>query len=127
MTEPEATRPLEELLQELQKITAQSAAIQDRKRSNTPQLLIELLGSYSNRERFEIGTLVTWKDGLKDRLHPSDREPAIVMEILETPILDSGTDVASPWFRERYDLVCGVLVEGKFLRFHFNSSRLRRY
>lgn len=76
---------------------------------------------------FQYGSFVRWKPGMKNRKHPAYGEPAIVMEMLPTAILDkkSEGDSTSALFREPLDLVLGVFTthDGEFLLFHYDSRR----
>jgi hypothetical protein len=85
---------------------------------------------FDQRNHFAPGELVTWKPGLKNRRWPSYGRPAIVLEVLATPIVDSDRDSGSPYFNEPLDLVLGLFLEGSPARgdlatWHFDSRRLQ--
>lgn len=75
------------------------------------------------------GQLVQWKKGLKNRRGPAYGEPAIVMQVLTTPILDpTASDSGSPYFREPLTVVLGQVSEsGDFLCFHYDGRRMELY
>ena len=85
---------------------------------------------FQQHHRFAPGDLVTWKPGLKNRLWPSYGRPAVVLEVLASPIVDSERDSGSPYFNEPLDLVLGVFLEGgpargELAAWHFDSRRLQ--
>lgn len=85
---------------------------------------------FHERHRFAPGDLVAWKAGLKNRRWPRYGRPAVVMEVLPTPILDSDQDSGSPYFHEPLDLVLGLFLEdgparGELVTWHFDSRRLQ--
>ncbi|WP_295429302.1 hypothetical protein [uncultured Thiodictyon sp.] len=81
-------------------------------------------------QRFVPGDLVTWKPGLKNRRVPRYGSPAVVVAVLDQPILDSEHESGGTYFREPLDLVLGVIWDrdpgrGDFLTFHFDGRRLQ--
>lgn len=79
---------------------------------------------------FKVGDIVTWKPGLSNRRYPKNGAPAVVMEVLETSVLDRERDSGSPYFREPLDVVLGVFAEDEgmpsmFLTWHFDSRRFQ--
>ena len=63
---------------------------------------------------------------------PRYGQPAVVLEVLETPLFDSETDAGSTYFRERRDLVLGLILEdgpgrGDLFSFHFDHRRFMPY
>ena len=79
--------------------------------------------------RFELrpGMIITWKPGLKNRLWPCEGAPAVVVEMLDSPVFD-GEESGSTYFREPLDMILGLFVSsgehrGKFIVFHANSQR----
>ncbi|NEX23051.1 hypothetical protein G3480_22580 [Thiorhodococcus mannitoliphagus] len=82
------------------------------------------------RHAFAPGDLVTWKPGLKNHRVPRYGDPAVVVEILQTPVFDSDKDAGSPYFREPCDVVLGLFIDdaairGELLTFHFDSRRFQ--
>jgi hypothetical protein len=80
-------------------------------------------------ETFSPGQLVTWKQGLKNRLRPVEGEPGIVVEVLTEPIVSEPEgDSGSPYYRERLDIRIGVLGKNEqFMVFHYDSRRFTDY
>jgi hypothetical protein len=81
----------------------------------------------ATKTSFKKGDLVTWKDGLRDRLHPEPGWPAIVLDIFIDPIIDPVQDTQSPTFRREFDLLCGVVVGGVMYTYFFESRRMRKF
>lgn len=81
---------------------------------------------------FAPGDLVTWKNGLQNRRYPRLGQPAVVLEVLETPVRDRERDAGSPYFNEPLDLVLGLFLDegphrDEFLNWHFDSRRFRHW
>ena len=74
------------------------------------------------------GMLAVWKPGLKNRRFPAYGHPAIVMELLDPPILDHEEESGITYYREPLDMQMGILHrDGDFLVFHFDSRRFQPY
>ena len=72
------------------------------------------------------GMLAVWKPGLKNRRLPRYGEPAIVVEVLEPPILDHEDESGYSYYREPLDLLLGILhQDGAFLVYHFDRRRFQ--
>jgi hypothetical protein len=82
---------------------------------------------HDGRERaLRPGRLAIWKPGLKNRRFPAYGQPAIVVEVLDPPVLDHEMGSGAPYFREPLDLLLGILhPEGDFLVYHFDSRRFQ--
>ncbi len=81
---------------------------------------------------FAPGDLVTWKPGLQNRRLPKYGEPAIVLQVLSEPVLDTEKESGSAYFREPLSLVLGVLLDegnrrGDFLAWHFDGRRFTHW
>jgi len=78
---------------------------------------------------FKPGNLVVWKKGLKNRAKPALDEPAIVVQVLETPLKDeSKNDSGIPYFNEPLDLALGILDEDEdFIIFYYDRRRFQPY
>lgn len=78
---------------------------------------------------FIPGDLVVWKKGLRNKARPALNEPAIVMQILDTPLRDQNKqDSGTPYFNEPLDLVLGLIDEdGEFALFHYDKRRFEPY
>ena len=77
------------------------------------------------RENFSPGQIVQWKAGMRNRFLPAYGELAIVMEVLNPPILDTDAENAGTnYFREPLSLVLGLHdPDGDFQIFHFDGRR----
>lgn len=86
--------------------------------------------SFVEPHRFAPGDLVTWKPGMKNHRLPRYGCPAVVLAVLETPVLDPEMDAGSTYFREPQDLVLGLVWEtgparGELMAFHFDRRRFQ--
>jgi hypothetical protein len=84
--------------------------------------------SFIASHRFAPGDLVCWKPGMRNHRLPRYGQPVVVLEVLETPVFDAETDAGSTYFRERRDLVLGMIWEtgpgrGDLISFHFDQRR----
>lgn len=93
------------------------------------QLAASLLTFSSGVEKsLRPGMLAQWKPGMKNRATPDYGAPMVVVEVLESPIIDSKFDSGSVYFRERLDLVLGFVDEDdEFYSFHYDSRRFEPY
>lgn len=74
------------------------------------------------------GMMAMWKPGMKNRRFPHYGDPAIVVEVLDPPILDHEDEAGSTYYRESLDLLLGILhKDGDFLVYHFDSRRFQPY
>ncbi len=80
------------------------------------------------KETFEIGQIVKWKNSLKNRRLPHNNQPAIVVEILDEPVVSTEDEVGSPYFLENLNIILGIIVDdGSFLTFYYDSRRFEAY
>lgn len=84
------------------------------------------------RQAFSPGDLVTWKPGMSNARFPRQGKPAVVIEVLAEPVLDTRVKPGYTYFREPLDIVLGVIVEsgprrGDFLYWHFDSRRFQHW
>jgi hypothetical protein len=98
-----------------------------KKERATPQKLIQMLTLLNKDHVFQKGQLVRWKKGLKDRRIPREDEPAIVVRVLDEVIFDEQKESGSPYFKDPLDVVLGVIHEGQFLMYHYNSHKFEPY
>ncbi len=96
--------------------------------SDLAPVLLERYQQLQRRHRFAPGDLVTWKAGLANRRYPKPGQLAVVIEVLEQPVLDNEVNSGSTYFREPLDIILGVIWDeehdrGQFVTFHFNSQR----
>jgi len=76
---------------------------------------------------FNEGDIVKWKIGLKNRKLPRKNQPAIVLEILTTPIYDDYSS-GTPYFREPLDIALGIIDDGNdFMVFYYDKRRFELY
>ncbi|MBP6735358.1 MAG: hypothetical protein KA142_11855 [Chromatiaceae bacterium] len=85
---------------------------------------------FKRRHDFAPGDLVTWKPGLKHKRFPRYGQPAVVLEVLATPVLDPQNEAGTTYFREPLDVVVGVLwdegtVRGELIAYHYDSRRFQ--
>jgi len=85
---------------------------------------------FTQPHRFAPGALVTWKPGLKNKRQPRYGRPAVVIEVLETPLHDRDDEAGSAYFREPLDLVLGLIWDtdpgrGELMTFHYDSRRFQ--
>lgn len=84
--------------------------------------------SFLKKESLEVGQIVKWKENLKNRKLPHKNQPAIVIEILQMPIISTDNESGSPYFLETLDIILGIVVEnGTFLTFYYDSRRFEPY
>ncbi|NEX22387.1 hypothetical protein G3480_19095 [Thiorhodococcus mannitoliphagus] len=92
--------------------------------------LRERYQSLVRRHPFAPGDLVSWKPGLRNKRIPRYDQPAVVIEVLDTPALDREDEAGSTYFREPLDLVLGVISDshpgrGELFTWHFDSRRFQ--
>ena len=91
-------------------------------------LLKKRYSTFLKEHHFEVGMLVCWKPGLKNKGVVAYGEPAVVVERLATPIFDEERGPGSPYFMEPLDLVLAFLDEDNdFLIFYTDSRRFMPY
>jgi hypothetical protein len=80
------------------------------------------------KHKFHLGQIVKWKEGLQNKKIPRYGDPAIVIELLKSPVVDSGENAGSPYFREELNIILGVLDPGgDFVIFHYDSRRFEPF
>lgn len=92
------------------------------------ELLTKRFNAFSEKYNFEKSQIVKWKSGLKNRRFPFENQPAIVVDILNPPLIHEA-DAGTPYFREPLDILLGFIDEkdGDFVVFHFDSRRFEPY
>jgi len=97
----------------------------DRSRSpESTERLREVHALYATPNSFKVGDLVVWKPGLKNRSLPAYGVPAVVIEVIDPPILDTEKSTGSTYYREPITLRLGVLDrDQELLIFHFDGNR----
>jgi len=89
--------------------------------------LSTLRENLNQTNKFDVGDIVRWKKGLKNKRIPEYDLPAIVVEILDKPIFDEKAEVGSTYYREPLDIILGVIIKNEFLTFHYDSRRMELY
>ena len=96
-----------------------------------PDHLVQLQEACNNllsKESFEVGQIVQWKKNLQNRRLPHKNQPAIVVKILDEPVISTDNEAGSPYFLEKLDIVLGVMSnDDTFLTFYYDSSRFEPY
>ena len=93
-----------------------------------PMVVLSLHARYSERASLAPGELVRWKPGLRNKRLPQYGDPAIVIDVLAEPVVDNQYAADTPYFRERLDVVLGVVDEDEdFVAFHFDSARFEAF
>jgi hypothetical protein len=105
--------------------------IAPEKESYGEEYITQLQTAYKTllkKDSFQVGQLVKWKQNLKNRRIPYRNQPAIVVELLDNPIISSDEESGSPYFRENLDIILGILVDDStFLNFYYDSRRFEAY
>ena len=87
--------------------------------------IVNLENAYRNfcmRETFCPGDIVTWKNGLANKMIDG---PFIVIDVLDKPVIDDIEGPDSGYFREPLDIIVGFLNDKKFfVLVHLDSRRL---
>lgn len=80
--------------------------------------------TFHGSDRFIPGTIVVWKDGLKNKNSPAYNQAAIVVDHLDSPIVSDQSPTGSPYFQERLDLKLGLIdSDGDYVVYTFDSRR----
>lgn len=84
--------------------------------------------SFLKKDFFKVGQIVKWKQNMKNRRLPYQGQPAIVVAVLDEPIVNDREDSGSPYFLENLDIILGILVKNNtFLTFYYDSRRFELY
>lgn len=90
------------------------------------QRLMDVLNNYNETTSFEVGQLVVWKEGLKNKKMPDYGVPAVVVKVYETPVIDEQAPLASPYYGEELNLKLAFLDEdNELLTFHYDGNRFK--
>lgn len=91
--------------------------------------LKELFAEYSKPQKLEVGQLVQWKAGMRNRKVPEYGVPAIVWEELPPGHMDEGVNSGDIAYREPLTHRIGFIDErdGDLLVFTYDGSRFEPY
>lgn len=88
----------------------------------TIERLKVLQKSFAKKHEFSVGDIVTWKEGLKNKL---SKGPFVVMKVLPESVLDGSRDAGSTYFREPLDIILAFVDgDGDFMMYHNDSRRI---
>lgn len=84
--------------------------------------------NFLKKESFEVGQIVKWKENLKNKKFPYKNQPAIVVTILDEPVISTNDESGSPYFLETLDIILGIVDDDDtFLTFYYDSRRFEAY
>jgi hypothetical protein len=77
---------------------------------------------------FKVGDLAVWKLGLANRTMPKYDRPALVIDVLDAPVIVDEKDPASNAFMERVDVVLLAEAErGRFITLVVDGRRIDKF
>jgi hypothetical protein len=116
---------------QLANLISQLASLDENKKIINPDEQIADLQRFNTnlrqKHQFKVGDIVRWKEGLKNKLIPDYKQPAIVVDVLQVTLYDEKAEVGSPYFREPLDFVLGIIIKGELLTFHYDSRRFELF
>lgn len=78
-------------------------------------------------EVFKVGDLVHWKKDLKNKRFPAYNEPVVIVEVLNTPVVDPTGVFGSQYFREPLSIAIGSFQDDDGLDvWHVDGRRFTR-
>jgi hypothetical protein len=84
--------------------------------------------NFLRKESFEVGQILKWKENLKNKKFPHKNQPAIVVAILDEPVISTDDESGSPYFLETLDIILGIVDDDStFLTFYYDSRRFEAY
>ncbi len=103
-------------------------SVEEQYDANYTQNLTRVYKKLLESHDFQVGDLVKWKPGLKNKKRPYVDQPAIVVQLLETPIINRNEETGSTYYREPLDIILGLFDdEGEFLMFYYDKRRFEPY
>ncbi|WP_335968217.1 hypothetical protein [Acinetobacter bereziniae] len=100
----------------------------EEKHAVKPDELKKILEDFQKRNDFQVGDLVQWKGEIfKNRHYPLVDQVATVVEVLASPVPDNELQSMSPAFGVKYDIVLGMVINGSFHTFYYESQRFKKY
>jgi len=80
-----------------------------------------------NSKAIQVGDIVRWKKGLKNRKYPKENQLCKVIEVIKQPIIQDTRDSGSPYYREPLDLILALLDDNSDLvLYHYDKRRFER-
>lgn len=77
--------------------------------------------------QFKEGDIVFWRPCMKNRKWPAYNQPAIVLDVLAEPIIDTSADVNGPYYGEKLNVRLGLRGDdGAFYSYMFNGGRFEK-
>jgi hypothetical protein len=90
--------------------------------------LVYAASAYLEPNKFSVGTLVTWKQGMQICSLPLAGQAAIVVELLSTPVTDKDAHLLDPVRTVTADVVIGFTgPNGSFITTLADSRRFEEY
>lgn len=115
----------------IKKIIEGAVGNKEKRNNNSPEVTIEKLTqlkqSLDKVHDFKVGDIVKWKQNLKNKSIPEYDEPAIVLALLDEPLMDSTKEAGSIYFREPLDIVLGVLSNDEMMCYHYDKRKFEPY
>lgn len=91
------------------------------------QKLRKIYGSFYLDRDYDVGDIVVWKDGLKNRKLPSYGQPAIVVEFLDECKYAEEEETGSMYFHEPLNVRLGFIgPDGDFVSYLFDARKFRK-
>jgi len=83
---------------------------------------------FLRKDDLQVGDIVAWKPGLRNRRFPIEGCAGIVTRVFPVPVRDeSKNEAGSPYFNEDLTVSVGVLDnDGDFVEFTYDAQRLQR-
>jgi hypothetical protein len=91
-------------------------------------LLRKIHARLLEKHNFKVGDVVRWKEGLKNRRMPAYGQAAIVLEVLDKPLVDEKETAGSAYFREPLDVLLSFTDgDNNMISFHFDSRKFEPF
>ena len=87
--------------------------IKARMKGNALSPLLHLADKFLQQEAFEVKDVVKWIPGLQVMNMPALEQPAVVLELLDQPVVDEDAELGDPSRSIRCDIVIGFMVDEK--------------
>lgn len=110
------------------------AMMSEREEKETPKTPLKLAAEagalkdafavFLKSYKFEVGQIVQWKPGMRNKL---GQGPRIVTKILDKPEVDTEHDSGSSYFKEPLDIILGEINGGEFVEHYHDSRRFEPY